>query len=114
LQRDGCDRFCRIERPEGIPPPPTQVAGQQEFLNFPQFMQNPFAPNQQNPYSYGQSQYGFPQYPNFQQLPYQLPLAQLQPFVQSQGPAGDTGPAGVAVIGAGAAAGWSWVRRKRK
>ena len=116
LQRDGCDRFCRIERPGSIPQSPTQVAGQrQQFPNFPQFMQNPFAPNQQqNPYQYGQSQFGFPQYPNYQQLPYQLPLAQLQPFVQSQGPAGDTGPAGVAVIGAGAAAGLSWVRRRKK
>ena len=60
------------------------------------------------------SQFGFPQFPTGQPLPYQLPLAQLRPFVQSQGPAGDTGPAAVAVIGAGAAAGLSWVRRRRK
>ena len=57
---------------------------------------------------------GFPQYPNYQQLPYQLPLAQLQPIIQSRGPAGDTGPAAVAVVGAGAAAGLSWIRRRRK
>jgi MYXO-CTERM domain-containing protein len=47
-------------------------------------------------------------------LPYQLPLAQLRPLVQSRGPAGDTGPAAVAVIGAGAAAGLAWIRRRRK
>ncbi|TSC79141.1 MAG: hypothetical protein G01um101425_778 [Candidatus Peregrinibacteria bacterium Gr01-1014_25] len=29
-------------------------------------------------------------------------------------PVGDTGPAAVAVMAAGAAAGWSWVRRRRK
>ena len=61
-----------------------------------------------------QQQFGFPQYPNFQQLPYQLPLAQLQPLATRRAPIGDTGPAAVAVIGAGAAAGLSWIRRKRK
>jgi hypothetical protein len=59
-------------------------------------------------------QLGFPQYPNFKQLPNQLPLAQLQPLIQSQAPIGDTGPAAVAIVGAGAAAGWSWMRRKRR
>ena len=42
------------------------------------------------------------------------PLAQLQPLVQSRGPVGDTGPAAVAVVGAGAAAGIGWMRRRRR
>jgi LPXTG-motif cell wall-anchored protein len=62
----------------------------------------------------GYQQFGFPQFPNFQQLPFQLPIAQLQPLIATQGPVGDTGPAAVAIIGAGAAAGFSWMRRRRK
>ena len=62
----------------------------------------------------GYQQYNFPQRPTYNQLPFQLPLAQLQPLIATQGPVGDTGPAAVAVIGAGAAAGFSWIRRKRK
>ena len=61
-----------------------------------------------------QQQFPFPQYPNMKQIPYQLPLAQLQPLITTRGPIGDTGPAAVAVIGAGAAAGFGWIRRKRK
>jgi cysteine-rich repeat protein len=107
LDSDGCDRYCRIER--DIPEQgPTQVAGQQ----FQQMTQ------QQQVMAQFQARYGrniqFPGMPNAQALPYQLPLAQLQPLIQSQGPIGDTGPAAVAVIGAGAAAGWSWMRRRRK
>jgi hypothetical protein len=41
-------------------------------------------------------------------------LANLQPLVQGTAPVGDTGPAAVAVIGAGAAAGFSWMRRRKK
>jgi cysteine-rich repeat protein len=48
------------------------------------------------------------------QSSYQIPLAQLRPLVQSRGPIGDTGPAAVAVIGAGAAAGIGWMRRRKK
>ena len=51
------------------------------------------------------------QYPS---APYQLPFAQLRPTIQSRGPAGDTGPAAVAIVGAGAAAGLSWIRRRKK
>ncbi len=97
---DGCSRFCTSEE--------TQLASGQfssqsivdgEFaFEFPQ---------------YQPQQYQFPQYPTGQPLPYQLPLAQLQPLIQTQGPIGDTGPAAVAVIGAGAAAGFGWMRRKR-
>ena len=99
LNGDGCDRFCRIEKDTQD----TLVAS--EVTPYGQNL----AINRQV-----QTQFGFPRYPNYQQLPYQLPLAQLQPLIQSQGPIGDTGPAAVAIIGAGAAAGFSWIRRKRR
>ncbi len=56
----------------------------------------------------------FPFRPNQQSLPYGLPIANLEPLVQSQGPVGDTGPAAVIIIGAGTATGWSWMRRRKK
>jgi len=109
LNGDKCDRYCR--KGSGT----TQVAFDQqeprEFGQLPTFgggTQGQFGPNR---FMQG---IGFPQYPSFQPVPYQLPLAQLQPAIQSRGPAGDTGPAAVAVIGAGAAAGLSWIRRRRK
>ena len=103
LNGDGCDRYCRIEKN------PTQVASDiSDPIRNPQFTNTGF-PQFQNI-----QQYGFPQYPNFKQLPYQLPLAQLRPIVQQKGPVGDTGPAAVAIVGAGAAAGLSWIRRKRR
>jgi len=110
INGDGCDRFCRIETDESSSSSSlqTQVAGQ----NFQ------YQTQQQQLLAQYYAQFGsniqFPGQANFQQLPYQLPLAQLQPLVQSQAPIGDTGPAAVAVIGAGAAAGFSWIRRKRK
>jgi cysteine-rich repeat protein len=107
LNGDSCDRFCLVEDGEPgvtvIPSDggrltPTQVAAQ-------------FSQQQQNQY---QQQFGFPQYPNYQQLPYQLPLAQLQPLIQAQGPIGDTGPAAVAVVASGMAAGIGWMRKKKR
>ena len=99
---DGCDRYCRTEG-SMIASDRTGINSQfSAFGNLPQVQ----FPNMQ--------QLGFPQYPNFKQLPNQLPLAQLQPLIQSQAPIGDTGPAAVAIVGAGAAAGWSWMRRKRR
>jgi cysteine-rich repeat protein len=101
INGDGCDRYCTVEDGKlGV----TVIASD----TTQQLSQA------QGGYQMLQQQFGFPQYPNFQQLPYQLPLAQLQPLMQSQAPMGDTGPAGVAVIGAGAAAGWSWMRRKKR
>ncbi len=97
LSGDGCDRYCLTEKETPIEvafEKPTQVGGQQSFTP--------------------PSTYPFPQYPTYNQVPYQLPFAQLQPLIQSQGPVGDTGPAAVAVIGAGAAAGFSWIRRKKR
>ncbi len=43
----------------------------------------------------------------------QYPLAQLQPLTTSRAPVGDTGPVTVAVIAAGAAGGFAWMRRAR-
>lgn len=99
---DGCDRYCRIEREEE-----TFIAAEitEAVPSAPAQVQGTYQPSQQ---------YQFPQYPTQQAVPYQLPYAQLQPLIQSQGPVGDTGPAAVAVIGAGAASGLAWMRRKRK
>ena len=48
---------------------------------------------------------------NLQPLPYQLPL----PLAATrQAPVGDTGPAALAVMAAGAAAGVGWVRKRRR
>ncbi|MBT7494499.1 MAG: hypothetical protein HN666_04660 [Candidatus Peribacter sp.] len=106
LSGDGCDRFCRIEK-DSQDEEETVVAS--DIVSELELRQQPITENRQLP-----TRYGFPQQPSFQQLPYQLPYAQLQPLIQTQGPIGDTGPAAVAVIGAGAAAGLSWMRRKRK
>ena len=95
INNDGCDRYCLIE--DGINA--TQVAGE---VTIP------------TPYPLPPTPVGFPQYPNFQQLPYQLPLAQLQPLMQRQAPIGDTGPAAVAVVASGMAAGIGWIRRKKR
>jgi cysteine-rich repeat protein len=106
---DGCDRFCRIEVEE----PDTLVAAAETTVEFPDAP--PQAPaTQVQGQTYQQQQFGFPQFPNYQQLPYQLPLASLQPLIQAQGPIGDTGPAAVAVGVSGIAAGWSFMRRKKK
>jgi cysteine-rich repeat protein/Cys-rich repeat protein len=98
LDGDGCPASCMrrvladdtspltIRFPDGMPPPWAILAGQ------------PFP---------------YPQAPSLQPLP-AIPLAQLQPLIGSQPPAGDTGPAAVAVIAAGAAAGWSFVRRRTR
>ena len=96
INNDGCDRYCRIE----IKKPTTVIASENDIT--PQAMPSK---NQQ---------YQFPQYPTYQQVPYQLPLAQLQPLIQNRAPIGDTGPAAVAVAVSGMAAGIGWMRRKRR
>ena len=107
LNNDGCDRYCVLEESDttGV-----TVIASDTTVQFPTLPTNVLSQSQQNQ----QQQYQFPQYSNFQQLPYQLPLAQLQPLIQSQGPIGDTGPAAVAVVASGMAAGMGWVRRKKK
>ena len=86
---DGCSAICIIEVDEPVRERPTIVAGEIQNVQFPQM-------------------------PFMMQPPMQLPLAQLQPLIAPQGVAGETGPAAVAVIGAGAAGGWSWMRRKKR
>ena len=54
----------------------------------------------------------FPQSTPF--TPIQFPLAQLQPLIQGTAPIGDTGPAAVVVIAAGAGSGLAWVRKRRR
>jgi cysteine-rich repeat protein len=110
LAGDGCDRFCKEEQDaqELQDTQDTIIASEDISLNSGQFQ---FSNTQ---YIGNQQQVGFPQYPNYNQLPYQLPLANIRLLIQSQGPIGDTGPAAVAVIGAGAAAGFGWIRRKRR
>ena len=139
---DGCDRFCRPEVPSapasGIT---TQVAGQQYFatpqtpgqqmmiaqlpdgtlVQFPvqgattaqgtsplaQLLPGQLTALQQQQLT----QQGFPTMANLQPLPYQLPL----PLAATrQAPVGDTGPAALAVMAAGAAAGVGWVRKRRR
>jgi cysteine-rich repeat protein len=96
INGDGCDRYCRVETQEGSSLLATQYS--QLFpRNFQQF------PSQLSL---------FPR--NFQQIPSQLPLAQLQPLIQSQSTTAETGPAAVAVVASGMAAGLGWIRRKRK
>ena len=94
LNGDGCDMYCRSGD--------TQVAGEEELLaasmaSIPMgFQQSPF-PGAMN-----------------MQFPYQLPFAQLQPLMAQAPGTAETGPAAIAVIGAGAAAGFGWMRRRRK
>jgi len=111
--RDGCDAQCH-----------TEVASDRWAVSSNQSsVMNPLNPQSLIaglPFQYGQQQnpfaqnIGFPQYPNDQPLPMQLPLAQLQPIMQRQTKTPQTGPAAVAVIGAGAAAGFSWMRNRRR
>ena len=54
-----------------------------------------------------------PLQPNFQALPYRLPLASVIP-TQGTKPYGDTGPASALVIAFGSAAGMAWSRRRKK
>ena len=105
ISNDGCDRFCRIEEEDTLIASDTEEEEAQESVTPQAAVASQFQ---------GYQQYNFPQRPTYNQLPFQLPLAQLQPLIATQGPVGDTGPAAVAVIGAGAAAGFSWIRRKRK
>ena len=93
---DSCSWICKTERLDiAIADAETEVESDQQQIPGAQVSQ-------------------FPNLPNYQALPQQLPIAHLQPLIAVQGPAGDTGPAAVAIIGAGAAAGIGWVRRRRK
>ena len=120
---DGCDSSCLKEVTGGensavssASSKATMVAADTpsytQNVAFPQYPGNQVAPAYQgNP---AQAYPNYPAYQNFQPVPYQLPLAQLQPLMMQTPRTTQSGPAAVAVIGAGAAAGLSWVRRKRK
>jgi len=88
---DGCDQACRIEvpvAPEPVAPPPVI----------------PVTP----------TTIAFPMQPSAQPVPVQIPLAQLVPLTLPAAPVGDTGPAAVGVVAMGAAAGFGWMRRRRR
>lgn len=107
LSGDGCDRYCRTEIADVIEP---EVVANQNEIIIDAIASAPLQPTSYNLPPH----FPFPQQPTFQQLPMQLPLGQLQPLIAQRAPAGDTGPAAVAVIGAGAAAGMGWIRRRRR
>ncbi len=99
VSKDGCDWSCAEETE-------TVVLGTQiDFGEDPSLL-SPTSPTSPT--------FQFPQYPTGQPLPYQLPLAQLRPLIQTQGPVGDTGPAAAVVVASGMAAGMGWMRRRKK
>ena len=108
IHNDDCDSACKDT---------TEVLGvaiEEEPTKPDVIINTPKTPQVVPPVPSTPIQTAFPTLPNRQPLPYQLPLAQLQPLIQSQGPVGDTGPAAVAVVASGMAAGLGWMRRKRK
>ena len=118
LNGDGCSRQCLLyeEKPSTVAASTATFSNQLAYPSGPiDLSSNAFAFGQPNAALAVQQRFGqFPGQPNVSALPVQLPLAQLQPLIQSQGPVGDTGPATVAITGAGMAAGWSWMRRRRR
>ena len=105
---DGCDQYCRIELP-----PPSQFPYQQQLPGQigatwgVQGMQQPYSPyGVRFPYS--------PTLSAIPQTPGGLPLGSILPYVQTRGPIGDTGPAAIAIVAAGAGAGLAWVRRRKR
>lgn len=99
---DGCDNLCRVERRAavaGVQTTPVQTTP--NGVNIP----------------FGAQVAPLPNFASPQALPYDLPAQYLQPYAKQQAgqaPAGDTGPAALAVMIGGAAGGVAWVRRKRK
>ena len=93
LRGDGCSEQCLLE----VPAAPRVAA---EVLTVPRVPLPPLPPP------------GFP-------LPYYYPpqiptAALLPPLPPTRPPAGEAGPAALAVMAAGAASGFAWVRRRRK
>jgi cysteine-rich repeat protein len=109
MHNDSCDSSCKkVTKILGVT---TQQSSSKPIVTN---TQQPTSPKVAPPSPNNPVQTFFPTMPTRQPLPYQLPLAQLQPLIQSQGPIGDTGPAAVAVVASGMAAGFGWMRRKRK
>jgi len=113
LNGDGCSRFCTKETS-------TVVAAQQgneASIEFPADVQAQLQHDilgQQFQYPAFPPQYQFPFPMQQQQMQMHMPIAQLQPLIQSRGPVGETGPAAVAVAASGVAAGFGWVRRRKR
>lgn len=111
---DGCDFFCNIEAGDpGITvigsPTNTDDVINISFPALPGVLQPHVPANVPSVY---QQPPVLPTLPNIQSLPMQIPLAQFQPLIESHGPAGKTGPAAVAIIGAGIAGGVGWIRKR--
>ena len=100
---DGCDGRCRTESTQGTVLADKKTEQSSSAVAAQQTAYNPYAQN-----------ISFPQYPTYQPLPYQLPLAQLQPIMMQTPHTTQTGPAAVAVVASGMAAGLGWVRRKKR
>ena len=105
LPGDGCSRICQLEPGAGL------IYGQSGIGQSPYGI-GPWGSQLGTPLPFGQGQ--IPQYPNSQPLPYNLPLAQIAATTSDGGPYGDTGRVAAAVMASGAAAGFAWVRRKRR
>ena len=105
---DGCDRFCAMEvaAPEPAPKILADTSAEVVAANIEPASEPSAMVNAQN--------IVFPQFPNFQAMPMQLPMAQLQPIMQNVPHTPQSGPAAVAAIGAGAASGIAWVKRRRR
>ncbi|MBI3332169.1 DUF4215 domain-containing protein, partial [Candidatus Peregrinibacteria bacterium] len=94
ISGDGCDAYCRREAFAG--PIPSSVGS--VVVQLPVFPTTPgTVPGIPLPIT---------------RPPAIIPIGSVVPLPQRP-PAGDTGPAAIAVMAAGAAAGWSWMRRKK-
>jgi cysteine-rich repeat protein len=125
---DGCSATCAIEVDDEPVSPPSVIAAEvTQFVPTPTQAPAPMVlaaqmqmpPPAQVPMPPSmQQQVNFPAQMQMQmQMPpmmQQLPLAQLQPLIAPQGVAGDTGPAAVAVVASGMAAGFGFMRKRRK
>ena len=102
---DSCDSACRTEKKPSAVLAEKTVERQEQKPTAPQPITNYQSPITNIPFPFQQQ---------YQQMPQYLPYAQLQPLLQQVPQTTQSGPAAVAAIGAGAAAGMSWVRRRRK
>ena len=100
---DGCDMQCGNET--NVLAEQVQSIASQPSVNIQPATQQPVNRQFTIPFPFQQQ---------YQQMPQMLPYAQLQPLLQQAPQTTQSGPAAVAAIGAGAAAGFSWVRRRKR
>ena len=109
---DGCSSKCRKEESSSssvsLKPQPRPSVPAPPIARPPMVPQYPYPQP-----TYPRTAYP-PMMPTVQPIQYQLPLGMFASVLQQQGPIGDTGPAAFVVITAGAAAGFGWIRRKKK